>query len=205
MGTRNLTLVISNKETKVAQYGQWDGYPDGQGVTALAFLLQMELDKFKEKLAGLRFATEEDEKEVKAVLAEVGAKDGFMTMEQAAKVNKVYPHLSRDMAAEVLQFIMDNEVKFLQDNSDFAADSIFCEWAYVIDLDKRTFEVYKGFNKTPLTETDRFYPLQVENKHHEERRGDDQYYPIKLVKEFSLDSLPTSEKDFLAFFKEEEE
>jgi hypothetical protein len=38
MGTRHLIKVIYNKETKVAQYGQWDGYPDGQGLTILNFL-----------------------------------------------------------------------------------------------------------------------------------------------------------------------
>lgn len=26
MGTRNLTIVYSNGEYKVAQYGQWDGF-----------------------------------------------------------------------------------------------------------------------------------------------------------------------------------
>ena len=38
MGTRNVTMVIHKGETKVAQYGQWDGTPDGQGVTILGFL-----------------------------------------------------------------------------------------------------------------------------------------------------------------------
>ena len=29
----------------------------------------------------------------------------------------------------------------------FAGDSLFCEWAYVLDLDKETLEIYHGFNK----------------------------------------------------------
>ena len=39
MGTRNLTCVFVNGEYKVAQYCQWDGYPSGQGLTILNFLL----------------------------------------------------------------------------------------------------------------------------------------------------------------------
>lgn len=31
MGTRNLTCVVLDGEFKVAQYGQWDGYPEGSG------------------------------------------------------------------------------------------------------------------------------------------------------------------------------
>ena len=204
MGTRGLNMVISKKETKVAQYGQWDHYPSGQGLTALLFLSRTDLTKFKEKVDTLHFSTDAEELEVKTYLASVGADNGWMTMEQAAKVNEVYPHLNRDMGAEILEYIMLNEVKFLCDNTNFAADSIFCEWAYVIDLDKRTFEIYKGFNKTPLTETDRFYSLQAANLHHEDRRGDDQYFPVKLVKEFSLDALPTKD-EFLAAFEEKEE
>lgn len=38
MGTRNLTAVYLDGQYKVAQYGQWDGYPEGQGITVLTFL-----------------------------------------------------------------------------------------------------------------------------------------------------------------------
>ncbi len=43
MGTRNLTLVKDKEgKTKVAQYGQWDGYPEGQGTTILNFIRSKE-------------------------------------------------------------------------------------------------------------------------------------------------------------------
>ena len=38
MGTRNLTIVLKDGEHKVAQYCQWDGYPEGQGRTAFNLL-----------------------------------------------------------------------------------------------------------------------------------------------------------------------
>lgn len=34
-----------------------------------------------------------------------------------------------------------------QDAKDFLFDSLFCEYAYVINLDTNMFEFYKGFNK----------------------------------------------------------
>ena len=34
MGTRNLTAVYLDGQYKVAQYGQWDGYPEGQGIAS---------------------------------------------------------------------------------------------------------------------------------------------------------------------------
>ena len=40
MGTRNLTVVYVDGEYRVAQYGQWDGYPSGQGMTCLKFLTE---------------------------------------------------------------------------------------------------------------------------------------------------------------------
>jgi hypothetical protein len=61
MGTRNLTMVINHQgEKKVAQYGQWDGYPSGVGVCVLAFLRNKELfQKFKSNLSKVRFLDEE--------------------------------------------------------------------------------------------------------------------------------------------------
>ncbi|KAF2194392.1 hypothetical protein K469DRAFT_773578, partial [Zopfia rhizophila CBS 207.26] len=37
-GTRHLICVFHKGRFVVAQYGQWDGYPEGQGVTLMKFL-----------------------------------------------------------------------------------------------------------------------------------------------------------------------
>lgn len=39
MGTRNLIVIYYNGQYILAQYNQWDGYPEGQGVEILKFFL----------------------------------------------------------------------------------------------------------------------------------------------------------------------
>ena len=64
MGTRHLTIVKQNGEVKVAQYGQWDGYPDGVGTDIVNFLHEIRspemMERFRRRVALCRWATQED-------------------------------------------------------------------------------------------------------------------------------------------------
>lgn len=177
MGTRHLTMVIESNETKIAQYGQWDGYISGQGVTILDFLSKCDLEKFKKKVKALRWLTS---KEVDKVNADPNWVEN-------------YPHLSRDAGGKILEMVYKKKITGLINNEEFAADSLMCEWAYVIDLDKRTLEVYEGFQKMPVKQTERFAKYN--------KKADGGYYPCKLKKKFSLDKLPTKEAFLKAFGK----
>lgn len=195
MGTRNLTAVYLDGEYKIAQYGQWDGYPEGQGMTALTFLRSMDEDKFK---AALRNCSYIEPEELSALWRKYGADEhGYVSLSDADRMKKDNPQFSRDTGAAILQMVQDHpEGMKLQDSIAFAADGLFCEWAWVIDLDKRTFEGYKGFGHTPLTEDDRFHFLQEQ-----ESEG---YSAVSIAAEWGLDELP-SDEDFLAAFKEDDE
>lgn len=195
MGTRNLTAVYMDGEYKVAQYGQWDGYPEGQGMVALDFLRSMDEDKFKRALRNCSYI---DAVELANLWQRYGADEhGIISICDASRMEKDNPQLSRNTGAQILQMVQDHpEGMKLQDSINFAADGLFCEWAWVIDLDKRTFEGYKGFGHTPLTEGDRFYFLR-----HQESEG---YSAVHIVAEWSIDNLP-SDEDFLAAFEEDEE
>lgn len=196
MGTRNLTAVKIDGAYKIAQYGQWDGYPSGQGVTALAFLRGMDREAFVAKVRAATFITKDDTDAINAEIKEARTK-GVELMDEGQK----YGYFSRDRGAEILKIVADAEPGIkLQNSIGFAGDGLFCEWAYVIDFDANTFEVFTGFGKEPLADTERFHP----SKNPDQETSDSGYSPVRLVKSWPLDQLP-DEDAFLDAFREDDE
>lgn len=194
MGTRNLIAVQIDGKYKVAQYSQFDGYPEGQGLNCLRFLReQMNEYVFKDALRNSSFITAD---EMKEMIKSYGGTDNAVDRSMAEeKLLDDHPEFNRDTGADILKIIQEHPGGLkLTDELDFVGDGLFCEWAWVIDFDKRTFEGYKGFNTTPLTPEDRFYNI---------KSSYEGYTPVKIVASFSLDDLP-GEEEFLAAFGTEE-
>ena len=168
MSTRNLIAVMLDGEYKVAQYGEFDGFPSGQGLMVLRFLRETDLDEFKEKLTHVRFLNDKEWKDI---------------------YKKHTNHRSifyKNVGAKILYMIRDDSITKLRNSIAFAGDSLFCEYAYVIDFDRNTFEVYEGFNTEPITEG-RFTSDDPTLKH------DDVYEPVKLIKVYDINNLPSDE------------
>lgn len=177
MGTRNLTCVVLDGEYKVAQYGQWDGYIESAGVGVLEFLNSVDIEKFKAKLKEVSFVTE----------------DEIKSLDEDWK-NK-YPRMDRDQGYKVLNSIMIGDNPELHNSISFASDSLFCEWAYVIDLDDMTLEIYNGFNKKPIL-NGRFLS--------EDSDSEGGYGPIVLSEKYDIKNLPTKD-ELIARFEEVED
>jgi hypothetical protein len=200
MGTRHLIAAQVDGQYKIAQYGQWDGYPSGQGLTALAFCRtivdQAARQAFAEKLRATAFVTDED---IEAINAELKATyTGSFKHPMRGEGGK-YQQFSRDRGATILRIVADAEPGIkLQNSIGFAGDSLFCEFAYVVDLDKGTFEVFKGFNHNELGAGERFAVPGLEL---EKTEG---YHPIAHLKTYQLDALPDDDT-FLAELEPREE
>ncbi|KAK4158169.1 hypothetical protein C8A00DRAFT_11026 [Chaetomidium leptoderma] len=169
MGTRHLICVFWKGKWVVAQYGQFDGYPEGQGVKILKFLsVARNIENLK---AGLEnHIYEPTKEEIDAIWAECNAWDEARRAEtdtwqwqpDMVGVKQLYPSLARETSAGILGIIArasqtedggsteDGAEKKtakkipLHPELEFANDGLFCEWAYVIDLDNEALEVYGG-------------------------------------------------------------
>ncbi len=172
MSTRYLTIVFYDGEYKVAQYGAFDGYPDGAGLECLHFVRDtMNEEVFKEKLSKLHKVTE--------------AQATRIITEEDNNFRK-YPQFHFDVGCEILPMIQAGQCNIVEDRLTFAANGAYCNWAYVIDLDKRTFEVYEGYSKRELTSADRFYGLRS--------FASGNYTCVTMVGVYPLDLLPTDEE-----------
>ena len=185
MGTRHLTCVIQDGAFRIAQYGQWDGYPSGAGRTILSFLNRVDMSVFRDKVRACRWM---DKEKFDARYKALGLpENGWLTSAQSEVYKREFPLLDRDLGCGVLEEVYASEDGCeLNDDSAFAHSSLFCEWAYVIDLDRNILEVYRGFNtdlKAPVGAFARV-PKGAQS---------DEYGTVRLVRSYPLADLPSWE------------
>jgi len=133
MGTRHHQTVIDKEgNLKIAQYGQWDGYPSGQGASILEYLRNGNLDKYQKQLAKIPQITEEEINKVN----------------ESKDWKSEYPYLSRDCGSDIHKLIEDGKVKFVQHTSMEEAQK-WCEGFYTIDFQKNEFVTeFNGISKS---------------------------------------------------------
>jgi hypothetical protein len=130
MGTRNLTVVKNrNQETKIALYGQWDGYPQYSGITALEFLRdEASQEKLRKNLSIVEFISEEECDEIYNSFPDVS------NWENKDFLN-AHPGLHRDTGVKILELVANATAPIKTiDNSEFANDKLFCEGIYEVDF-----------------------------------------------------------------------
>jgi hypothetical protein len=134
MGTRNLTIVKNNLgETKIAQYGQWDGYPSYSGIQALNFLR----DEYNQTLLNVKLDLVQfvGDEEVDTLYKQYESTD----WENKDFLN-AYPGLHRDTGVGILSVVANATAPIKSvDNTEFANDELFCEGIYEVDFSTNKF------------------------------------------------------------------
>ena len=144
MGTRHFIGVLSDGKYKIANYGQFDGYIEGQGAQIIEFLAKADLNKFRNKLNNCYFINDEELRQFYVNAGDAPEnKSGFIKYEVAEKFRKMYPSLTRETGAQILDIVYHSIDKVpLYNREDFLEDEMWCEFGYVIDLDRETLHCY---------------------------------------------------------------
>ena len=140
MGTRNLTKVIKDDKVVVAQYGQWDGYPSGQGLTGFFAVTKDDVMASLEANLNLIYYPTQDELGAMSKPFEDGHAEGWMTYESGKAYGEKYPSLTRDTCTEILYVIANaTEPVPIYLDLEFEDDDLFCEGVYEVNLDNKTY------------------------------------------------------------------
>jgi hypothetical protein len=182
MGTRHLTCVFANNQMRIAQYGQFDGYPDGAGSIICDFIHKTNMDEFRSKVEKVTQVTEE---KMNLINSQFESKSGWMTIDESNRYGKAYPEFHRNTGADILNLVMGGVTEVNLD-TDFVNDSLFCEYAYVVNLDTNELEFYEGFQKEVHSQGR--FANSVSNK--------DGYYPVKLTAKIPFEDI--KQKGFAA-------
>ena len=111
-------------------------------------------------------------------------------------------------------FLKEKKLPFIKSNS-FILDSLYCEYAYIVNLDKKCLEFWVGFQKEPdpknrygATKFDGYFPCKkFEEFAFEKIRGNSEESIVKEMKQWSViseieNSWPLSGKDLWQYVKE---
>lgn len=180
MGTRGL-LVVKNKqgEIKLAEYIPRDSYPSYSGVEIYEFC------KDKEKLEKLQRYLNDNVVLVEDIYKGTSEENiEFCEYNEGVKMlNAIIKNF--DNPGTSLKTI------YPESRMRFGENSLFCEWAYMIDFELNCIRVFKGMNKYRYNQAEEF-------KLEKPREG---YWGIEPILRFDLNSLPETRSEFLDTFR----
>jgi hypothetical protein len=217
MGTRGAFGVIIGEKEKIG-YNQFDSYPDGQGLANLHELREAYLkggrsfDTLRDLARKARLVSDEH----KPTADDVRRLRTTTDLSVSEQSTEDWYCLTRMTHGSIVQML---QCGYILDSSDFPLNSLFCEWAYLVDFDQHTFEVYEGpQKKRPKKGRWKGRPTKAEELQwfkdhlywcHTNQREPwmtektiAEYKAVELVASWRLDALPTDE-EFLKATDEE--
>lgn len=179
MGTRGIMAFAHNGEVK-AMYNHFDSYPSGLGDVLVKWMLAQDgdfstaIEQF-ERLVAVEENSEPTEDQKLALVR-------YLDLSVGNKTDGDWYNLLRETQGDPTEAL---KAGFFVDYFKFGYDSLWCEYGYVVDLDRKVLEVYKGFQNEPHSDG-RWAGGPSRTLDFGSR---DTYDPIKLITEYTLATL----------------
>jgi hypothetical protein len=201
MGTRGLIGYYSKGVTK-ATYNHFDSYPKCLGEEVREYIADRTARELYEDFLGIRLVQENKEVTPEDVIAytnfwygDVGRHfiNGDLREEQG------WYDLLRERQGDFAAYA---EIGLMIDGISFIKDSLYCEWAYIINLDRGVLEVYRGFqekkpkkNRYALSKEEIAVVKAEKGYYVRDLKGKrtfhkNQYYNCDLIAQIPLEDVP---------------
>lgn len=170
MGTRGCYGFYKNGITK-ATYNHFDSYPSVLGESILDFVGNTSLKNMNNIFDKIELVREDSI----PTIEQIENCQDFTDLSVSSQNIINFYCLLRKAQGDLNAYKTD--LKYMIDSKEFLGNSLFCEYAYIINLDKNVLEFYKGFNK--VSQNNRY--SQYANS--QENGG---YCECELVAEYKL-------------------
>ncbi len=166
----------SNTRVKLS-YNHFDSYPEVLGKEIVTFIQKVNAEdgwgKMRVAVDAVTIVTDGQ------VMTEPEARYYIPKKKSFPKLPTWYEALHSHMGGKILGEIYDGTVKHMCGNVDFPKDSHFCDFAYIIDLNSMTFDVYIGQQKNPDP-----------NSYFGQQKNEAGFFPCKFVATWPLHAIP---------------
>lgn len=179
MGTRGLVGFRIDGEDRLS-YNHYDSYPSELGVKVVDFLQSINsLAQVKAQVRQLKLVTED----MAPTEAEIAALGPWSDLSVGEGKPTDWYCLLRQCQGDLKATL---EAGYMLVNNEFINDSLFCEWAYIINLDTEKLEIYKGF-QTKAHKKGRYgKAVPTDTNFIPSYPGQERYYPVALVANLPL-------------------
>lgn len=164
-------FILDGKE--YITYNHSDSYPNGLGLSLIQDFKAIGESKIREQVKNLILVKENEEPTKEQIKKLIKYADTSVSTGSLKEFYVLLRETQGDMRATL-------ESGFMIDSAGFLYDSLFCEFAYIFNLDERTFEIYDGFQEKPHTQ----------GRYHKGKQANEKYYPVALIVSFPLDAIP---------------
>jgi hypothetical protein len=178
MGTRGVIGFRVDGEDKVT-YNHSDSYPEHLGDAIATFVGKTSNEVIAATARGLVLVKEEGT----PTPAQIEETRPFHNLSVGDQKDTDWYCCLRDAQGDLFAYTARG-LKYMIDSHNFLGDSLFCEYAYIINVDTGKLEFYRGFNKAPGG-AGRYAALQEPPY----KGAKSEYFGVVLVGEWPLDEV----------------
>ena len=172
MGTRGLYGFRKNGIDKLT-YNHWGSYPEGLGKDIVQFCKETSLEEMNKIFDRIILVKKDSRPSTQQI------KECIKYFNEDVSTGSIYDWYCLLRETQGNLNVYKNGLRYMIDNADFIKDSLFCEYAYIINLDTNSLEFWKGFqnNSNP------------NNRYGMERNADykGDYYPCMMQNCYPLE------------------
>lgn len=176
MSTNGALGFRINKQDKI-MYNHDDSYPHGLGNDVIYFIRSYSLEDIKKKASRIQMIDGQSSPTAK----QIKVCQPWTVSNVSKNDNPDWYSLLRGAQGNLSAYM--NGLPYMTNSQNFLHNSLYCEYAYIINLDNNELEFYYGFNKVSRKNKGRYA-----NKH---RQGDKnpEYYGVVLLMKIKLEYI----------------